>query len=80
MAIDTSDERIGDLYLLRKETLFTSGISPNIMLRGYNYISQRILTFEELGGAPEDCQAKILNYVFNSPVIISDYRQFFSLA
>jgi hypothetical protein len=30
MGIDTSDERIGDLYLLRKKSLFTSNIKSNI--------------------------------------------------
>jgi hypothetical protein len=80
MGIETSDERIGDLYLLRKKSLFTSNLKSNIELRGYDYISEKLLTFEEMADSPESCQAKILNYAFNSPVIIKDYRQFFSLA
>jgi len=80
MGIDTSNERIGDLYLLRKSTEYTNDIKPNIKLRGYEYISDKILSHEEMSSAPESCQGKILNYAFNSPITIKDYRQFFSLA
>lgn len=55
MGIDTSSERIGDLYLLRKSTEFTNNIKPNILLRGYDYISEKILSHEEMSGTPESC-------------------------
>lgn len=70
MGIDTSLDRIGDLYLLRKKTQFTSDIKPNLQLRGYDFISEKILSHEEIIEAPENCKAKILNYAINSPVII----------
>lgn len=55
MGIDTSIERIGDLYLLRKSSEYTNDIKPNIQLRGYDYISEKILSHEEMSAAPESC-------------------------
>ena len=42
MGISTNEEDIGDLYVLRKASTFTQGSTPNINLRGYDYISERI--------------------------------------
>jgi len=53
---------------------------PNIQINGYDYISQRVLTADEQIANPEKSKAAILNYAFNSPIVIKDYRQFMSLA
>jgi hypothetical protein len=75
LGIDT--ESPGDMYLLRKSSVFTKGLTPNVSLRDYPFISQKILTKEEMAKNAEDCQVKVLNYAFNSPVLIKDFRQFF---
>jgi len=80
MGINTNEENVGDIYMLRKQSAFTKGISPNILLNNYEFSSERILTGEDLTSTTTESRDKILNYAFNSPVMIKDYRQFFSLA
>lgn len=68
----------GELYLVRKSTQYTAGLTPNVKLNGYDYISERLCTKEEMNdGTPDAVQAKVLGLAFNSPIVIKDYRQFF---
>ena len=69
-----------DLYVLRKKSVFTNGQKPNVRLNGYDFISEKVVTALDMKENPDNGQAKILKYAFNSPVLIKDYRQFFSLA
>ena len=69
-----------DIYILRKKSVFTNGQKPNVKLNGYDFISEKAITAQAIKDDPEKGQAKILNLAFNSPVLIKDYRQFFSLA
>ena len=80
MGISTDPEDIGDLYLLRKSTIYTKDLQPNINLEGYDYISDRLLTCKQMFGKPEDIHTEIMKYAFNSPIVINDYRAFFNLA
>lgn len=70
MGIKTSE----DVYMLRKASVFTKGTKPNVKLNGYEFISEMVISAEELKNKPEEGQAKIMNYAFNSPVLIKDYR------
>lgn len=78
MGIDPED--VGDIHLLRKSTAFTKGIRSDVRLGGYGFSSEKIATKEELLKSSDRCRDRILNYAFNSPVLVKDYRQFFSLA
>lgn len=49
-------------------------------MNNYEFSSERIITVADLMGNADKCRDKILNYAFNSPVMVKDYRQFFSLA
>jgi hypothetical protein len=69
-----------DVYILRKSSVFTNGSKPNVRLNGYDFVSEKAITAIDLKENPESGQAKILNLAFNSPVLIKDYRQFFTLA
>ena len=80
MGIDTQPENVGDLYLLRKCTPYTAGIQPNINLEGYDYISERIVKSEDMQKPPEACHSTIMQYAFNSPIVVKDHRAFFTLA
>lgn len=80
MGISTEEKDVGDLYLLRKQSVFTTGLKSNIKLNQYPFISEKILSAEEMKSDPQGGQAKILNIAFNSPVMIKDVRQFFGLA
>lgn len=80
MGIKTEKENIGDVYLLRKSSLFTKNEEPNIKLEGYDYVSQMIVNSQDMMGPPEETHAKILSYAFNRPIVVNDYRAFFSLA
>ena len=42
MGMSTSEDDVGDLYVLRKSSPFTLGAVPNLNLRGYEYISEKI--------------------------------------
>ena len=71
----------GELYLLRKSSPFTAGLTPNINLNGYDFISERLCTVQEMmAERPDEVQGKVLSLAFNSPIIIKDYRQFFNIA
>ena len=80
MGISTDEAHVGDIYLLRKQSVFTTGLKPNIKLNQYPFISEKILSAEEMKNDPKGGQAKILNIAFYSPVMIKDVRQFFGLA
>jgi hypothetical protein len=80
MGISTDEKDVGDLYLLRKQSIFTASKMPNIKLNQYDFISEKILTAEEMKNDPQAAQAKVVNLAFNSPVLVKDVRQFFALA
>ena len=48
MGISTDDKDVGDIYLLRKESVFTTGLKSNIKLNQYPFISEKILTAEDM--------------------------------
>jgi hypothetical protein len=52
LGIDT--EKPGDMYLLRKSSIFTKGLKPNINIRDYPFISQKIMTREVMSKDSED--------------------------
>jgi len=52
MGIDTSPDKVGDLYLLRKSSEFTKDKASNINLNGYDFISEKLLTKEETCDTP----------------------------
>jgi len=52
MGISTDEKDIGDLYLLRKKSVFTASKIPNIKLNQYDFISEKILTGEQMKNDP----------------------------
>lgn len=53
MGIDTDVESVGDLYLLRKESLYTRGEKANVKLNCYDFVSEKVLKAEDLKSKPE---------------------------
>jgi hypothetical protein len=43
LGMSTKPEDIGDVYVVRKESEFTSGERANIKIQGYNYVSQCLM-------------------------------------
>lgn len=75
MGISTDEKDIGDIYLLRKSSIFTNGgPKPNIKLGQYDFISEKIITAEEIKADPESGQTTILNLAFNSPVLVNNMQ------
>jgi len=72
MGINT--ENVGDVNLLRPHSAFTHGKEANVNLNGYPFVSEVVASNEEVTSDPEGVQARVLNYAFNSPVLIKDYR------
>ena len=44
LGLYTHPESIGDVYLLRKASVFTRGLKPNVKVSDYDYVSERILS------------------------------------
>jgi hypothetical protein len=42
-----------DVYMLRKSSIFTKGEKSNINLNGYEFISKKVVSSEELTKEPE---------------------------
>jgi len=55
MGISTEPNQAGDLYLIRKASKFTAGVQPNIKIRDYDYISEKLMSYQELADEPEKC-------------------------
>ena len=53
MGIKTDVENVGDLYVVRKESLYTRGEKPNVKLNCYDYISEMVVSAEKLKQGPE---------------------------
>jgi hypothetical protein len=80
MGINTDPASVGDLYLLRKKSVFTQDLKPNVNLRGYDFISQKIYDYQvEKENGPDEMSRKILEFAFNQPIIIKNYQQYFSI-
>lgn len=77
MGIDTREEAAGNVYMVRPKSVFNTN-KPNAKLGGYNYTSSLIMTGEDIlkDTAGSKSYAKILEYAFNSPIIVRDYMQF----
>jgi len=46
-----------DLYILRKQSVFTNGQKPNVNLNGYPFISEKVISAQALKDDPEKGQA-----------------------
>ena len=51
-----------------------------MVLNGYDFISEKILSCSDMVERNHHAQSVILNYAFNTAILIKDYRQFFTLA
>lgn len=72
MGLDTSEESVGDIYLVRKESPFTRGLKANIKLNDYDFVSEKILTSKQVADEPKSCASKILNYGLNAPFMVNN--------
>ena len=50
LGMSTSEEDVGDVYVLRKDSVYTDGKKPNLQLDGYPYISEKVLSWKEVMG------------------------------
>ena len=44
LGMSTSEENVGDVYVLRKDSVYTDGKKSNLQLDGYPYISEKVQT------------------------------------
>jgi hypothetical protein len=72
MGLDTSEESVGDIYLLRKESPFTRGLKANIKLNDYDFVSEKILTSKQMVDEPKSCSSKIQHYGLNAPFMVNN--------
>ena len=73
LGIDTS--KVGDVYVLRKQSVFTDDLTANVNLRGYNYVNEKIMTKEEAKEDMDGFEKKIMKYALNKPIIIKEPRE-----
>jgi hypothetical protein len=51
LGIDTSDERVGDMYIMRKQSAFTDGLQHNLNIGGYNFVSEKLFDVDDQAAA-----------------------------
>jgi hypothetical protein len=77
LGMDTSEETVGDVYLVRKQSVLTGDASANAVVSDYPFISHKLMTAKEMNADSERAQAKIFEIAFNSPFVVKDDQQFF---
>ena len=58
MKIDTKN--VGDVYVLKKESAYTEDDIANVKINGYNYVSQMIMTKEQIKEKMETFEEMIM--------------------
>lgn len=79
LKISTEPEDIGDLYLVRMSSEFNN-FDANTNLSGYKFKSEKILSCDEVANDATSSYASILQFAFNSPIVVHDYMAFAMLS
>ena len=56
LGIETTEESVGDLYMVRKSSIYTEGAKPNAVINGYDFIVEKIAEYEEIISKTDSCQ------------------------
>lgn len=75
MGISTSEDSLGDIYMLRQASVF-NGFKKNVELVDFDFESTIVAKQAESIESPAETYAKIMHNSFNSPIIVHDYMQF----
>jgi hypothetical protein len=78
LGIDTSS--VGDVYVVRKQTIFTDNLVSNITIKDYDYVSEKIMTKEEAKEDMDGFEKKIMKYALNKPIVIKEPRELQGIA
>lgn len=73
LGLDTS--KVGDVYVLRKQSIFTDNLPSNVNINGYEYVNEKIMTKEEAKEDMDGFEKKIMGYALNKPIVIKEPRE-----
>ena len=66
---------MGDVYVLRKQSIFTDNLPSNVNINGYEYVNEKIMTKEEAKEDMDGFEKKIMGYALNKPIVIKEPRE-----
>ena len=80
LGIPTDDQSVGDIYIFRPKSVFTEGKKPNVNMNGYEFVSEKILSWKQVMSDIGPLQVEILDMTLNKPILINDARQLQNIA